>query len=208
MRPAGGPGGARGGGEGAERGLTLIELLVVMAVLGVVMGVAMQLLASLTSNAGRQDARLQNHDSVRAALLELRRDIRATDPLLPLPDVASFATALELTVGRADGTETYVRWWVDGDVLVRSELPGPGLDPTVSRPVLQGVEAGDLFTYIGADGEVIDWAQTADDFVHCAARVQVRLTAGPVPASAPVTETVTVAMRTRSTLGLGCSEEA
>lgn len=180
----------------------------VMAVLGLVMGVAIQLLVSLTANASKQDARLQNHDGVRAALLELRRDIRATDPLLPLPDVASFDTSVELAVGQTDGTTAYVRWWVDGDTLVRSELPGAGLEPSSTRPVLTGLTETARFEYVAADGTLVDWAQTADDFVHCTARVRVTLTAAPAPESPPVTETTEISMRNRSASGVGCTEEA
>lgn len=164
---------------GDESGMTVVELAVVAGLMVTVLAIVSGLLVSLSRNDEVQQARIANQEQVRILLLDLARDIRAANPPLALSDSSQYANRIEVALGRTGGTRTYVRWDLAAGDLTRSVITGPQGTVTATTDRLTGVTSGRLFRYFDQTGAEIVAPDPVDDYVNCAIRVRVDLTAAP-----------------------------
>lgn len=152
-----------------KEGFTLVELLVVMMVAGIVAAAILALYAAAFRTTADQTVRMQNQDSVRLAIYEMSRYIRAACSsdanLTSLSDSLLLAEPQELVLFvdlDQDGSAEKVRYYVtDGTLRMqttpadRSDIPPtyPDEHETESLVILDGVQNGEdsIFTYFGCD---------------------------------------------------------
>jgi prepilin-type N-terminal cleavage/methylation domain-containing protein len=193
-----------------ERGVTLIELMVVLTLLTLVLVSFYGALNSLMTNTGRQQALVTNQESVRFALLDMTRDIRAANPLSTLSSPTAYPNQLEATVLPATGsTPLYVRWQLSGTTLTRSLLNAPGGTVMSTKTVLTNVQnAGtgtSLFRYFNSsNAELLPATNAAGDFSNCTVRVHISVSAAVGTGPAPFTVESDAEVRNRLPGGIGC----
>jgi prepilin-type N-terminal cleavage/methylation domain-containing protein len=193
-----------------ERGVTLIELMVVLTLLSLVLVSFYGALNSLMNNTGRQQALVTNQESVRFALLDMTRDIRAANPLSTLSPPTAYPGELEATVLPASGsTPLYVRWQLSGTTLTRSLLNGPGGSVVSTKTVLTNVKNAatgtSLFRYFNSsNAELLPTTNAAGDFSNCTVRVHISVSAAVGTGPAPFTVDSDAEIRNRLPGGIGC----
>lgn len=157
-------------------------------------------------------ASVNNQEDVRFALLAIARDVRAADPLLPLPSTADYANRIELQLKAVDGSSRgYVRWAFDASskTLTRSTLSGPGGSVTGTSYRIGRVRNADvgrpLFRYYtSSGGELSPAVSTTGDFANCTIRVHIALWADATPGPAPFSSESDAELRNRLPGGIGC----
>ena len=193
-----------------ERGVTVIELTVVLVVMSLVMVGFYGILNSLLSNTGRQQALVQNQESVRFAMLDMTRDIRAANPLNTLSSPSAYPTQIDLTELPVTGsTPFYVRWQLVGTALTRSLLNGPGGTPVSSKTELTNVQNVNTHTslfrfYNSNNVELLPTTNAAGDFSNCTVRVHISVSAAVGTGPAPFTVDSDAEIRNRLPGGIGC----
>src|SRR3954468_14285867 len=193
-----------------ERGVTLIELTVVLLVMTFVMVGFYGALDSLTRSTQRQQLLVQNQESVRFAMLDMTRDIRAANPLSTLTSASLYPSQLEATVLPAIGsTPQYIRWQLSGATLTRSLLSGPGGTVVSSKKLLTGVQNGStgtsLFRYYNSNNtELLPASNAAGDFGNCTVRVHITVSAAVGTGPAPFAIDSDAEVRNRLPGGIGC----
>lgn len=159
--------------------------LIMMTVMAALFGV----LESGTRVEQRTQAMINSQEDVRFTMGEVLRDLRAADPLLPLADVSSYPSSVELQYGEA-GAVTVVRWTLDSSTgtLTRTKLTGPGgtADGTTYRLEsvrnAEGATPTTLFRYYNSEGTELTAANaTGADFANCTIRVRVTIKADTSP---------------------------
>lgn len=176
------------------------------AMIGLVLTSVLGFLASSAVNERFQQGRVANQESVRLVMIEAARDLRNANPLLTLPDAASFATSFEVAVGPTEGPTTYVRWSLLGDEVIRSTLSGPGGTTLSSTVRLSGVDTWSL-RYFDRDGGEITSDDLPGDFVNCTKRVVISVSAGAESDAKAFTEVQDVQLRNHTLVeegDLGC----
>ena len=137
-----------------DHGFTLVELTVVMMVMSVVSVSILGMLVS-ASNAEKRTSRAANNQEIlRQALIEVGKDIRASDPIEPQANVADFATQLPLRLRNVgDDNDRFVRWRYDATTssFLREELDTSANVTGVSYRV-PGIVQQTIFTYYRGDG--------------------------------------------------------
>lgn len=191
---------------GEQNGSGLLEMTVSAAMIGLVLTSVLGFLASSAVNERFQQGRVANQESVRLVMIEAARDLRNANPLLTLPDAASFATSFEVAVGPTEGPTTYVRWSLLGDEVIRSTLSGPGGTTLSSTVRLSGVDTWSL-RYFDRDGGEITSDDLPGDFVNCTKRVVISVSAGAESDAKAFTEVQDVQLRNHTLVeegDLGC----
>lgn len=199
--------------HGAE-GFTLVEVSVTALVMTTVLAALFGVLESGTKVEGHTQAMINSQEDVRFAMAEVLRDLRAADPLLPLPNVGDYTSRFEVRHGDA-ASPVYTRWSLDPttSTLVRQTLTGAGGTPTATTYRLERVRNGDAgatvttFRYYNSEGtELTAGNATPGDFANCSIRVSVTLKADsdPEPGLQPFTLTSDAELRNRLPGGVGC----
>jgi len=195
-------------------GFTLIEVTVTGLIMMTVLGALFGVLESGTKVERHTQAMITSQEDVRFALAEVLRDLRAADPLLPLPSVGAYVSSFEVRQGET-ASPVYTRWSLDPTTasLVRQTLTGAGGTPTATTYRLERVRNGDAgaavttFRYYNSEGTELTAANaTPGDFANCTIRVSVTVKADsdPEPGLQPFTLTSDAELRNRLPGGVGC----
>ena len=192
--------------------MTLIELAVVMVLLSLVTAAFYGALTTMMNNTRRQEALVQNQESIRFAMLDMTRDIRGADPIVPLSNVNNYPNQIEVSVLPPTGstsTPIYVRWQLTGTTLTRSILNLPGGTPTSTRTVLTNVKNSStgvsLFRYYNsANTEMLPTTNSSGDISNCTIRVHIAVSAAVATGPAPFTIDGDAEVRNRLPGGIGC----
>ena len=203
-----------------QSGFTIIEVTAVTGILLIVMAACFSTLVMLTRTERRTNALVSNEQEARQALTDLARDIRAANPLMPLPGVADGAISTyqsQLQVASSTGTTTLVRWVYDratGSPTYRSLLrqtinPGNGavLTSVVRLSNLRNAErtpAVPMFSYTSQSGLDLVAAGQAANVASCTLQVHIVITADSNPGPEPFTVNSDVQLRNRLPGGMGC----
>lgn len=197
-----------------EGGFTLVEVSVTGLIMMTVFGALFGVLESGTKVESHTQAMINSQEDVRFALAEVLRDLRAADPLLPLPTVGAYASSFEVRHGE-DASPVYTRWTLDPTTssLLRHKLTGAGGSATATTYRLERVRNGDAgatvttFRYYNSEGtELTATNATPADFANCTIRVSVTVKADsdPAPGLQPFTLTSDAELRNRLPGGVGC----
>ena len=184
--------------------MTLIELSIASAVMLVVLATLVGILSSVTRNDALQQSRIVNQEQVRQTMLTMSREIRSANPAVVQSDSTAYATAFESVLGTTGGTQTDFLWRLSGTTLVREVLDSQGGNVVTTATVLNNVTSSPLFQYFDEHGNEITSPQYASDYVNCAIRIRINVTAAPDTGSSPFTEVSDVELRNRLPGGIGC----
>jgi type II secretory pathway pseudopilin PulG len=192
-----------------EAGFTVIELGVVVLIMGIASAALLSVLISLTRTHRTQEAMIFNQEQVRLAMTQLTRDLRAADPLQPLTNVTDYPNGFDASLtSTGNGPDISVRWRLTGTTLTRSLLTGPGGSVTSTRTVLTNVrnvaQGVPLLRYYSSNDSEITTAATSGDFVNCAVRVHITITADSDPGPVPFAQNSDTHIRNRLPGGVGC----
>jgi type II secretory pathway pseudopilin PulG len=190
-------------------GFTVIELVVAMGILLLVMGMFLNTLVALMHSEDRSQRLVSNEQNVRLELDQLQREIRAANPLVPLPNATAatdYNNQIELLLGPTGGTRQVVRWTYDTarEQMVRQVMSDTSPTATVVAQSfllvrVRNVETGTpVFSYYDAAGtDLVARAISADDPAICALRVHIQISSDSNPGPLPFTETQDVELRNR-----------
>jgi type II secretory pathway pseudopilin PulG len=211
---------ARSSANRAEEGFSIVEVVVATSILMVVMAMLLGTLVSLTRSEDRSERLVNNEQNVRFELDQIAREIRAANPLVPLPNAVSAAdydNQIEVVLGPAGGTQTVVRWTYDTvkEQMIRQVMSDTSSSATILTQSfflnrVRNVETNTpVFFYYGQHGEdLVAQALTnsgnTNDAANCAVRVHIQLTSDSNPGPLPFTETQDVEVRNRLPGNVGC----
>ena len=202
-----------------EAGFTIIEVTAVTAILLIVMAACFSTLLMLMKTERRTNALVSTEQEARQALTDLARDIRAANPMMPLPGVGNAAIATyesQLQVASAtSGTTTLVRWVYDkapASATYRSLLrqtinPANGqvLTSIVRLRNVRNAERGiAMFGFTSQAGVDLLAAGQAANIASCTLQVHVVISADSNPGPQPFTVNSDVQLRNRLPGGVGC----
>ena len=195
-----------------QAGFTVVETAMASAVLLLMMTTLLQILDSQTRAERRVRAAVDNQEDIRFAMVSMARDIRASDPLLPLSSTALYASQLELQLKSTDGAHlAYIRWVFDPttSTLRRDVLGAAGGTATSTTYTLTRVRNADvgesLFRYYNSWGaELTPTTATSSDFANCTIRVHITLYADSTPGPEPFSSESDAELRNRLPGGVGC----
>lgn len=200
----------------SESGATLVEVLVTMLLLTIVFGAVLGLLDVLTRVNRRSSATVNNQDEVRSAITQLSRELRGANPLLRQAGVNDYENSVLLRLGDTTvGSIQYVRWTFDAanSRLIRQTLSGESPTSTVTgtRIVLRNVRNSTVVPalrflryYDVVGNELTTTANTTRDFVRCARRIRISVTADPNTGSDPFARSTEVQLRNSTAGGGSC----
>lgn len=195
-----------------EGGFSVMEVTVTALMMSIIGASILSVLTSTTRNAKLQQSMVSNQELVRFGIIKLSRDLRSANPVLPLTTVGDYATKVEVALGPAGGTQTYVRWWLSNKTLFRGILTAPGGTVTSTQTVLTNVENATqgttLLRYYSANGAELMTSGTTPaavgDITNCAIRVRMSIASDAFPGPVPFTEQSDVELRNRLPGGPGC----
>jgi type II secretory pathway pseudopilin PulG len=209
-----------------QRGFTVIEVTIATSIMMVVLAMFFSTLVSLTRSEDRSQRLVSNEQNVRFELDQLAREVRAANPMVPLPNPtgpADYSNEIEFVLGPTGGTRTVVRWLYDTakEEMVRQVLSDTSSTATVVGQSfflnrVRNVEKGvPVFTYYGEFNEDLvataiangASAQAAQDVGNCAVRVHIQLMSDSNPGPVPFSETQDVEVRNRLPGNIGCGDE-
>jgi prepilin-type N-terminal cleavage/methylation domain-containing protein len=196
-----------------EGGFTLIELVVATSILLIVIGMLLGTLESLMKSEDRSQRLVSNEQNVRFELDQISREIRASNPLVPLVGVATasdYGNQIEMVLGPTGGTQTVVRWTYDTvkEEMERQVMSDTSAGATVLSQSFVLIRVRNIennvpvFTYYGQQGEDLV-AQTlaqsgnSDDVANCAVGVHIHLISDSNPGPVPFSETQDIELRNR-----------
>lgn len=203
-----------------EQGFTIIEVVIATSLLMIVLAIFLGTLDSLTRSEDRSQRLVSNEQNVRFELDQLSREVRAANPLVPLPNSAAatdYSNQIEVVLGPTGGTQQVVRWRYDTarEEMVREVMSDTSDTATVTARSfflnrVRNVETGTpVFTYYGQHNEDLVATTVAnggnvDDPADCAVRVHIILSSDSNPGPLPFTETQDVEVRNRLPGNVGC----
>jgi prepilin-type N-terminal cleavage/methylation domain-containing protein len=203
-----------------ERGFTIIEVTIATSIMLVVLAMFFATLTSLTKSEDRSQRLVTNEQNVRFELDQLAREIRASNPLTPLPNAvtaAAYSNQIELVLGPTGGAQQVVRWTYNTatEKLSRELMSSAAAGATVLTQSffltrVRNVETGvPMFTYYGSlNTDLVAQALAnnghQDDAASCAVRVHIALVSDSNPGPVPFTETQDVEVRNRLPGNVGC----
>jgi prepilin-type N-terminal cleavage/methylation domain-containing protein len=210
----------RMGDRSEEQGYTVIEVMITSVILLIVLAILFATMTSLTNNENRSEHLVGNEQNVRFELDQLAREIRASNPLVPLLTASSAATydnQIEMVLGPTGGTQTVVRWTYDTaqEEMERQVMSDTSATATVVSQSffltrVRNVETNTpVFTYYGQQGEDLVAQSLANggninDAANCAIQVHIVLSSDSNPGPLPFTETQDVEVRNRLPGNVGC----
>jgi prepilin-type N-terminal cleavage/methylation domain-containing protein len=206
-----------------EQGFTIIEVMMATAILLIVLAMTFSVLVSLTRSEDRAQRLVSNEQNVRFELNQLAREIRASNPLVPLLNATTasdYENQIEMVLGPTGGTQTVVRWTYDTTAkqMVRQQMSDTSSSATVVGQSfflarVRNVESGTpVFTYYGQQGEDLvaqslangDTLGKRHDAANCAVHVHIELISDSNPGPQPFTQTQDVEVRNRLPGNVGC----
>ena len=203
-----------------EQGFTIIEVMMATAILLVVLAMVFGALVSLTKSEDRSQRLVSNEQNVRFELTQMAREIRASNPLVPLLNASTasdYGNQIEMVLGPTGGTQKVVRWTYDttSKQMVRQQMSSTASTATVLNQSfylasVRNIESGTpVFTYYGQKGENLVAQSLANggnlhDAANCAVRVSVQLISDSNPGPLPFTQTQDVEVRNRLPGNVGC----
>jgi Tfp pilus assembly protein PilW len=195
-----------------DAGFTVVETMLASALLALILSTLLGVLDAQTKAERRVRATVDNQEDVRFALLAMARDIRASDPLLPVASASSYGSMLELQMKNSDGShKSYVRWQFEASTarLTRQLMAAPGGAATSVTYTLLRVRNADVgaavFRYYNSSGaELTPSTATSADFANCTIRVHLTLYADSTPGPAPFGSESDAELRNRLPGGVGC----
>lgn len=198
-----------------EDGFTVMEVTIASALLLVVTTIMFSVLISLTNSSQRTHALVNNEQKVRFVLLQMARDIRASNPLETFPAKSTYDNKIQLKLGPNTGPQTTVVWTYVTDptsanyqTLSRTVTTSAGV--TTGGIVLnrvRNVQTGSpVFQYFSQSGLdlVTTSTTTAADVGNCAIRVKLTIRSDSDPGPQPFVETLDSEIRNRLPGGVGC----
>jgi type II secretory pathway pseudopilin PulG len=196
-----------------ERGFTVIEVTIASSIMVIVLAMFFSTLVSLTNSEDRSQRLVSNEQNVRFELDQLAREVRAANPLVPLPNATSaadYSNQIEVVLGPTGGTQTVVRWSYDTsrELMVRQLMSDTSPGATVVAQSfylnrVRNVERGlPVFTYYGPQNQdlvagALAGAGNLTDVANCAQRVHIVMVSDSNPGPVPFTETQDVEVRNR-----------
>ena len=203
-----------------ERGFTIIEVTIATSIMLIVLAMFFATLTSLTRSEDRAQRLVSNEQNVRFELDQLAREIRAANPLSPLPLAATAATysnQIELVLGPTGGAQQVVRWTYDSvnEKMSRELMSSTAAGATVLSQSffltrVRNIESGTpIFVYYGSQNtdlvaQALANSGHKDDAANCAVRVHITLVSDSNPGPVPFTETQDVEVRNRLPGNVGC----
>jgi prepilin-type N-terminal cleavage/methylation domain-containing protein len=212
--------GSRSNGQD-ERGFTIIEVTIATSIMLVVLAMFFATLTSLTQSEDRSQRLVSNEQNVRFEFDQMAREVRAANPLVPLPNAstaAAYQNQIEIVLGPTGGTQQVVRWFYDStnERLVRQVLSDVSSTATVVSQSfflthVRNVETSTpVFAYYGQQNQdlvalaLANGSTQYDDPASCAIRIHMVLTSDSNPGPVPFTETQDVELRNRLPGNWGC----
>jgi type II secretory pathway pseudopilin PulG len=196
-----------------ERGFTIIEVTIASSIMVTVLAMFFSTLVSLTKSEDRSQRLVSNEQNVRFELDQLAREVRAANPLVPLPQawpVTNYSSTIELVLGPTGGTQQVVRWSYDTvkEEMVRQLMSSTADTATVVSQSfylnrVRNVEVGvPIFTYYNDQGQdlvaqVVANGSSGNNVTECAMRVHIVLMSDSNPGPVPFSETQDVELRNR-----------
>jgi type II secretory pathway pseudopilin PulG len=196
-----------------ESGFTVIEVTMASMIMVIVLAMFFSTLVSLTNSEDRSQRLVSNEQNVRFELDQLAREIRAANPIVPLPNATSagdYSNQIEVVLGPSGGTQTVVRWTYDtSKELMERQLMS---DTSASATVLaqsfylnkvRNVEKSlPVFSYYGPQNQdlvaqALAGTGTINNVPNCAQRVHIVMISDSNPGPVPFTETQDVEVRNR-----------
>ena len=205
-----------------EQGFTIVEVVITTSIMMVVLAMFFATLSSMTRSEDRSQRLVSNEQNVRFELDQLAREIRASNPLTPLPNAptaATYSNQIEVVLGPTGGAQQVVRWTYDmvNEKMTRELMSSTASNATVLSTSffltrVRNVETGvPVFTYYGQQNEdLVAQALAANpstpdpDPANCAVRVHITLASDSNPGPVPFTETQDVEVRNRLPGYVGC----
>jgi type II secretory pathway pseudopilin PulG len=206
-------------GRSGGGGFALVEAVVVVAVLAVVLSMFLDSLSSLTNSSQRVQSLVTNEETVRFALDQMQRDLRAANPLDALTTTSAYGNQIRVELGPTPGTHQYLRWLYDTtptsptyESLLRQIMAGPTSSTVLSQDVeitrVHNVETSTaVFTYTDAQGnDLVSLNPTTPaNIANCAIAVHIVVDADSQPGPQPFSENIDIELRNRLPGGIiGC----
>lgn len=195
-----------------EQGFTVVELMIGLALSSVVMVALAGLLISQTGVERRMRIVSDNQEELRQAVLAIQRDLRSSEPLVPLATSSDYQLRVDLSIyaGLYAATPSTLSWKVDPATKeLRREAPN-GSGGVITTYRLRGVantSSDPLFEFYKANGDTfVLGTDPPVDVANCAVRVRLSLTAAPTAGAAPTRLVSDVQLRNRRPGGTGCPQ--
>ena len=196
-----------------ESGFTVIEVTMASMIMVIVLAMFFSTLVSLTSSEDRSQRLVSNEQNVRFELDQLARELRAANPIVPLPNATSagdYSNQIEVVLGPSGGAQTVVRWTYDmsRELMERQLMSDTSASATVLAQSfylnkVRNVEKGlPVFSYYGPQNQdlvaqALAGTGTMNNVPNCAQRVHIVMISDSNPGPVPFTETQDVEVRNR-----------
>lgn len=196
-----------------EQGFTLIEMVVALAIMSVALGVFGTVFVTMTHASTKGQALVTNEQGAELALESLSSDLRAANPVVALPTLATcpattpgcaYTSAIELQRDTASGSAQTVEWVFDSvaHTLTREVLTAPGGSVSSSAVMLRGLSnslSQPLFSlYDANNNDLVGDGAAPETVATCATRVRVNIDGLTVPTPYPYNVTADVSLRNAS----------
>ncbi|MGH9063217.1 MAG: PulJ/GspJ family protein [Acidimicrobiales bacterium] len=182
-----------------EAGFTVVELMVTSAIMLVALGVFGGLLVSLTGATNRGDALVTNEQDVSTVLTQLNRDLRSSNPLLPLALTSNYPDEVEMAlVDPTTGGTTDVTWKFDPTTQTLTRQLGSGTADVVLTGVKNSTAtpAVPFFSYFDDQGDnLVTGGAPPGTVATCTTNVQVQVVGAAEPGPQPFREQSDVQLR-------------
>jgi prepilin-type N-terminal cleavage/methylation domain-containing protein len=194
-----------------QSGFNLIELMVTVSIMLIAFGAIADFMYEMQKSEHSTNARVDNQEEVRFAMLRIARDIRSSNPVGTYSSVDTYADSIDVALGDSAGTQTYIRWEISGTDLKRETLSALNGTVTGSATILKNIantgQGLSFLTYYNSSNVELATsgasAVTPGDIVNCSVRIHLELAADPSPG--PIfTEEVDAELRNRLPGGAGC----
>jgi type II secretory pathway pseudopilin PulG len=178
-----------------DEGTSVLEVTLAAMLFSVVLVILLQGVVSLTNNDSRRSALNENTESVRVAVQQVARDLRAANPLVATDSVGSrsvSANEVILKFGPTTATQTIVNWRYDSTAKTLNRCTRlPSATAFTCTTVLGSVtqpSSSAVFRYFCTSGAELNPAGTngPNDIAAVGARVRVALSAAPNAGPAPL----------------------
>jgi prepilin-type N-terminal cleavage/methylation domain-containing protein len=182
-----------------EAGFTVVELSVVMVIMGVVATALVGMLVSQSRLAERVNSAANNQEVLRQALIEVSKDVRASDPILWQSDITAYGSTLPMRIRSvSNDVDRNLRWRISQGALIREELDATASNVTAVSYRIPNISNSTVFTYYRADGSAYALSGLdAGALDRCTVKVHIKITGSPEAGPAATTVETDVQVRNR-----------